>query len=65
MEFFLMMFALIAGYMLGFSSGHHKGTIDAHLEVARECHKLGKFYVGKETFTCSKINEYVPQEEKQ
>ena len=64
MEFFLMLGCIVIGYVLGFSSGHRKAWIEAHLTVADECRKLGKFYVGKEVFTCSEINEYGPQEEK-
>lgn len=33
------------------------GYVNAHSEVARECHRLGRFYVGKTVFHCTAIEE--------
>jgi hypothetical protein len=45
---------LAAGVLVavGHSLGHH----DAHQEVARECERLGGFYVGKTVYEC-KVKE--------
>lgn len=62
MEYVAMALLAICSYVMGFSSGHRKGWIEAHLTVADECEKLGKFYVGKKVFTCTK-SEIVQSEE--
>ncbi len=33
------------------------GWVWAHNTVAKECERLGKFYVGKKTFECVRISE--------
>lgn len=33
------------------------GWLHAHHTVAGECRRLGGFYVGKSTFTCTEIKE--------
>lgn len=38
-------------------SSYLAGWIWAHLTVASECEKLGKFYVGSKVFHCTKIEE--------
>nr|CDS57801.1 hypothetical protein SYMBAF_30158 [Serratia symbiotica] len=40
----LAVIVILLSYRLGWES--------AHLEVARECERLGKFYVGNKTFQC-------------
>lgn len=42
---------LIVGIFIGF----YVGYVWAHYTVANECKKLGGFFVGKETFKCTKI----------
>ena len=44
---FCCLFASVAfsGWLLGY--------VMAHSEVARECERLGGFYVGTKTYTCS------------
>ena len=37
--------------------GHSAGWITAHSTVATECERLGKFYVGNQTFECVKITD--------
>jgi len=64
MEFIAMAVLTVVGYVMGFSSGHRKGWVDAHLTVADECKKLGKFYVGKEVFTCTKTETVQSEEDK-
>jgi uncharacterized membrane protein (UPF0136 family) len=39
----LTILLLVTGYI---------GYLVAHSEVARECERLGSFYVGKQTFHC-------------
>nr|CDS55673.1 hypothetical protein SYMBAF_100015 [Serratia symbiotica] len=43
----LAVIVILLSYRLGWES--------AHLEVARECERLGKFYVGKKIFHCNLI----------
>lgn len=43
----LVIVAIVA-YWLGYAA--------AHTEVARECERLGSFYVGKKTYHCVNIN---------
>jgi len=68
-EFLLIILAILAilafvlGYVLGHSTGHSEAWIEAHLTVADDCRKLGKFYVGKAVFTCSEINDNNPEKE--
>lgn len=52
----IFLFAFVC-YGVGFASGQRKGWIEAHVTVADECRKLGKFYVGKTVFTCTHIEE--------
>jgi len=46
---FAILFALLVGVSIGWDWAHHT--------VATECERLGKFYVGKRTFECVKIEE--------
>ena len=39
--------SLVVGYWLGYAS--------AHADVARECERLGGFYVGKMVYKCTKV----------
>ena len=39
------------------------GWLRAHRTIAQECKKLGKFYVGKEVFECTKISGPETEEE--
>ena len=45
--------ALIIGYAIGHSYGYHY----AHQIVAKECERLGGFYVGTKTYRCTEIIE--------
>ncbi|MNE28328.1 hypothetical protein D3C80_1217650 [compost metagenome] len=49
MDKFGLLFALIVGISIGWVWAHHT--------VAAECERLGKFYVGKRTSECVKIEE--------
>lgn len=57
MELLLIIVSLVLGYAWGHSSGYKRGFVMAHITVADECRKLGKFYVGKTVFTCTSIEE--------
>lgn len=57
LTFLVVVGAMIACYMIGSFDGHRRGWVEAHLTVADECRKLGKFYVGKSVFTCTEIKE--------
>jgi hypothetical protein len=46
---------LITAYF-AYRCGHAR----AHYEVAQECKKLGKFYVGKEVFECVQVTYAYP-----
>lgn len=48
----LIMVALVFGGI-----GYFWGWVGAHAEVARECERLGKFYVGDKVFECRRITE--------
>ena len=45
--------ALIIGYIIGRDIGWHR----AHQCVAKECERLGAFYVGDQTFKCVEITD--------
>ena len=45
---------LLVGYRIGWQS--------AHLTVATECERLGKFYVGKKIFECVEITKHIFRE---
>lgn len=47
----LVILALVA--IVAALEGKSNGWKDAHIEVARECQRLGSFYVGDQIFTCS------------
>jgi len=49
MSWFFALLALIVGYWLGYAS--------AHADVARECERLGSFYVGKKVFKCVEVKD--------
>lgn len=42
----------IVGIMLGWAA--------AHSTVARECDRLGKFYVGSKVYECKRVDSGVP-----
>lgn len=35
--------------------GYRWGWINAHITVAKECERLGKFFVGKTVYECTSI----------
>jgi hypothetical protein len=43
--------------IIGILIGLYIGWTYAHFTVADECEKLGKFYVGKRIFECTKITD--------
>lgn len=43
----LILFVIAVGLVFAYL-----GWADAHAEIARECKRLGGFYVGSETFVC-------------
>jgi hypothetical protein len=45
----------IAIGILVYLIGYRFGWEIAHLTVAKECERLGSFYVGKKTFYCTNI----------
>lgn len=49
MDKFGLLFALLVGASIGWTW--------AHYTVATECERLGRFYVGKRTFECTRIEE--------
>lgn len=53
MELLGFLFCLLIAAMVGY----FYGWVKAHLTVAEECKKLGKFYVRNEVFECVKIEE--------
>jgi hypothetical protein len=48
-----ILIALFIGYIVGRDIGWHR----AHQCVAKECERLGAFYVGDKTFKCTEIIE--------
>ena len=40
---------LVFGYWIGYTG--------AHADVARECERLGGFYVGKTVYKCTKVEK--------
>tara|TARA_R110000851_G_scaffold330547_1_gene503498 strand:- start:26 stop:184 length:159 start_codon:yes stop_codon:yes gene_type:complete len=44
-------------FLLGFLVGIYVGWVKAHLTVADECKRLGRFYVRKDVFECTEIKE--------
>ena len=49
--------AIILVQVLAFLAGKWYGWVDAHHAIAKECERLGKFYVGKKVYSCVKIEE--------
>lgn len=47
----------IIGLLIGLIVGHLHGWVTAHLMVAAECEKLGKFFVRGKVFQCTLIGE--------
>lgn len=43
--------------ILVFIIGHKFGYIKAHVVVAKECERLGKFFVGETVYECVKITK--------
>lgn len=43
--------------IVAFLMGKSYGWREAHHTVARECERLGKFYVGKTVYECKAIEE--------
>ena len=48
---------LILAVLIGMLFGYDIGWTSAHNTVAIECERLGKFFVGKKVFECTKILE--------
>jgi hypothetical protein len=48
-----ILLALLIGYIVGRTDGWHR----AHECVAKECERLGAFFVGNKTFKCTEIIE--------
>jgi len=59
----LWLAALIAFvcYVIGFSLGRS----EAHSTIARECERLGGFYVGKKIYKCTLVTENKTEESPQ
>ena len=51
------MSARLAEIALGLVIGYWCGYINAHTDVARECERLGGFYVGKTVYKCTKVEQ--------
>ena len=49
-------------FFIGISLGYAFGWVRAHITVAKECERLGKFFVGKKVFECIKISEIDDEE---
>jgi hypothetical protein len=43
--------------------GHRAGYVHAHIIVAKECERLGKFFVGTKVYTCSDITDTAQKKE--
>jgi hypothetical protein len=48
-----ILLALLIGYIVGRTDGWYR----AHECVAKECERLGAFFVGNKTFKCTEITE--------
>lgn len=59
MSWALPFFTLLAVFL-----GYVAGWLDAHANVARECRRLGSFYVGKTTFRCVAIEDRADDDER-
>lgn len=46
---------LLAGLLLGLVVGYAFGWGRAHVIVAKECERLGGFFVGEQVFKCSAV----------
>ncbi len=44
--------AIICAYL-----GYKSGWINAHLMVAKECERLGSFFVGKKVYKCVEVTD--------
>lgn len=44
-------------FIAGLWLGHQNGWIDAHRTIARECERLGGFYVNNKTYKCTQIKD--------
>lgn len=42
--------------------GYKWGWVAAHITVARECEKLGGFYVNNKTYKCTEVKEELENE---
>ena len=47
-EILITLFALLVGLF----TGYRWGAQDTHVAIARECERLGGFYVGDKVFEC-------------
>lgn len=47
----------VAACLIFIFAGWLSGWYFAHTTVATECERLGKFYVGKKVFECTKIKD--------
>ena len=45
---------MLKGLLLGLAlwAAYKAGWVDAHITVAKECERLGAFYVNRSTFKC-------------
>ena len=50
------MSAWFAGFMC-LVVGYRIGYVSAHTDVARECERLGGFYVGQTVYKCTKVEK--------
>ncbi|MBL4838389.1 MAG: hypothetical protein JKY34_12515 [Kordiimonadaceae bacterium] len=55
---------LLFWVLLAFLIGWLGGWRHAHITVADECERLGKFFVGDTVFECTKIKKVTPSKEK-
>ena len=51
---FMMIFLTI---VVSIFVGYHIGYQQAHVMVAKECERLGSFFVGKKVYQCVKIRQ--------
>lgn len=52
-----ILFFCLLGCLIGYWFGYEV----AHSRIAKECEKLGGFFVGNKVFSCTKIKEDLPR----
>lgn len=52
-----MSYKILFFVLLGLVVGYHMGWRSAHITIALECQRLGKFFVGKTTYKCTEIDD--------